>query len=804
MLRNYFLIAWRNMLRNRVFSLINILGLATGVACCLLIAIYVWHEYSYDRFHPDLDQLYWVCQENAESPGYRWSNSAPIMGEMLIRDIPEVESMLRLHYKGGLVHTQDNQEEAFQVDEIAYVDSNFFQFLGFELLQGDPEQVLHEPNQVVITQSLARKLFDQEDAVGQILTVEDKYSYQVSGIMADVPDNSSLELSLLVSWNTLDMVYGNDITDSWWWPPTNVLVRLTPEADLASLNGGRLADFVQQYREADNHIFPHFRAFKDIRLYGFSEEGEGVAEYVSLFSIVALIILLIACINFMNLSTARSAGRAREVGVRKVVGANRSMLIQQFMGESFLITSISVFLGLGMAELLMPVFNQLANLSLSIPWGHPLLWLGVLSLALLVGVLSGSYPAVFLAQFRPVQVLKASLNLKVGGSRMRQGLVVSQFVIGITLIICTLMIWRQHQYMMKKSLGFDRELLLNISVKNNQDRYKLDVLEAQLEKIPFVERATPTSWAGYAQYMINFPVQVENQKQEMQDQEGINIIYTDYDWLQTVGGKIIQGRNFSEEFGTDQEQAFLVNRAMLKRLNDTSLLDRRARLYYTEYGKVLYEKKGKIVGVIEDFHTQNLRSEIAPMIVGLAKDFEQGFYFSNVAVRLSPGDHREQVKAIEMAWQESFPNRPFEYEFVEEAISEAYQQEAELGRILTAFTCLAIFIALLGLLGLAAFTAQLRTKEIGVRKILGASKQHILYLLNREFTWLVLLALLIALPFAAWLMQGWLEEYPYRAEFSVQPYVLAAAAALGLTWLTVSIHSLRAIYMNPADALRDE
>ncbi len=805
MLRNYFLTAWRNLLRNRIYSLINLLGLATGVACCLLIGIYVWHEYSYDRFHPDLDQLYVVCQESSENPGYRWNNTAPIMGEMLIKDIPEVQEMVRMHSKGGLVRVgEGDQSETYQLDGIQYVDSNFFSLFGFELLEGNPEEVFNQPNQVVLPQSLAQKLYGSEEVIGKHLQVDDRWTLQVSGVMADVPDNSSIDFDMLVSWTTLGSVYGGLNFNSWWWPPTQVYVRLHPQAPLAELNHTRLPDFVAQYREANNTLVPSFQPLADLHLHGVSDTDEGAMRYVSLFSLVAIIILLIACINFMNLSTARSARRAREVGVRKVVGASRGMLIQQFLGESFLVTSMAVLLGLGLAELFIPLFNNLAGMDLSIPWQEGRLWLGILTLTALIGFLAGSYPAVFLSQFRPIQVIKASLNLKVSGSGLRRGLVVAQFVISISLIICTIIIWQQHQYMLTKSLGFDKTQLINVSMKNIQDRHRLEVLEANFEAIPGVERATPASWAGSAWYMIQFPVEVADANGQMQALEWGNIVYTDYDWLQTIGVDLVAGRNFSEEFSTDIDQAFLVNESMLRYLNDSSLIGRNARMYYSEFGEVLYEKKGQIVGVFKDFHTEDLHSEITPLMVALANPSEVGNYLTNVAVRLRPGDHREQLAALQTAWQETFPNQPFDYVFVEDRLREAYEQEEQLGQILTAFTVLAIFIALLGLLGLAAFTAQQRTKEMGVRKILGASKQHILLLLNREFTWLVLIALLLSVPLAFWLMQGWLEEYPYRIEISVLPYAVAGLSALLLTWLTVSIHSLRAAWRNPADALRDE
>jgi putative ABC transport system permease protein len=804
MLRNYFLIAWRNLLRNRVYSLINILGLATGVACCLLIALYVWHEYSYDRFHPEAERIYLVAQQEGEDPEARFGNTAPIMGERLQADLPEVEAIVRQVGNGGLVRALGQaQEDPFRVDGINYVDSNFFQFFNFELLRGDPRTALLAPNQVVLTETWREKLFGEADPMGQMIEVDDRLTYQVAGVVADPPDHSTLQFDLLVSWPTIYAAYRTESFESWWWPATYTYARLTPQAPIAELNQTRLREFVQPYRGENNSFYPHLRRLPDLHLYGLS--GEGAMRYVSLFSIVAVILLLIACVNFMNLSTARSARRAREVGVRKAVGASRGNLIRQFLGESFLITFIAVLLGLALAELLMPVFNELSGLELSLPWLRWQLWLGLLGVVILVGLIAGSYPAIFLSQFRPVQVLKASLNLKVGGSRLRQGLVVSQFVIGITLIISTLIIWRQHQYMLTKSLGYDQSQLLNVEVKKPQSRLRLDVLTTELEAMEEVASAVPASWDGSASYPINFPVQVEQADGRMQRISGTGLVYTSYDWVETLGINLLEGRDFSEEYGTDAEQAFLVNEEMRRRMGDTSLMGRTVRASYAEFGQVLYEKSGRVVGTFEDFHVRDLRNEIQPMVVVIAAtEQEKGNYLGNVSVQLEPGNHREQLAAIKAKWREIFPNQPFEANFAAEKIEDAYRQEERLGNVLTAFTVLAIFIALLGLLGLAAFTAQQRTKEIGVRKILGASKQHILLLLNREFTLLVGVALLISAPLAYWLMQSWLEAYPYRIEFAAWPYLVGGLSALLLSWLIVSGYSLRAVYMNPADALRDE
>ena len=805
MLRNYFLIAWRNLLRNRVYSLINILGLATGVACCLLIALYVSHEYSYDRFHPEAERIYLVAQQEGDDPQNRFGNTAPIMGDRLQADIPEVEAVMRQSSRGGLVEPVNQPGfTPIRADNVHYVDSNFFQFFGFELLRGDPQTALLDPNQVVLTEKWAQKLFGDADPMGKMIQLDDRYTFQVTGIVEDIPSNTVMGFDMLVSWPTMYEVYHTESFDSWWWPATYTYARLTPNPPLEELNQERLRDFVQVYRSENNKFFPYLRAMPDVHLQGL-KPGEGAMRYVSLFSLVAIILLLIACVNFMNLSTARSARRAREVGVRKAVGASRGNLIRQFLGESFLITFIAVLLGLGLTELLMPIFNDLSGLELSVPWLQPELWLGLLLVTVLVGLVAGSYPAVFLSQFRPVQVLKASLNLKVGGSRLRQGLVVGQFVISITLIISTLIIWRQHQYMLTKSLGYDQSQLLNVQVKNSGNRLRLDVFAEELEALESVASAVPSSWNSSASYPVNFPVQVEQADGNMPQVSGTGIIYTSYDWVQTLGIELKAGRDFSPEFGTDPEQAFLVNEEMLRRVGDTSLVGRKVRASYAEFGEVLYEKIGRVVGTFEDFHVRDLRSEIQPMLVCIAANQqERANYLMNVAVRLQPGNHREQLAAVEAKWREFFPNQPFEAAFVQDGIEDAYQQEKRLGNVLTAFTVLAIFIALLGLLGLAAFTAQQRTKEIGVRKILGASRQNILLLLNREFTVLVIIALLLSAPLAFWLMQGWLEEYPYRIDFAAWPYLMGGLSALLLSWLIVSGYSLRAVYMNPADALRDE
>ena len=804
MIRNYIKIAFRNIWRNKVYSTINILGLAVGIASCLLILLYIQFEYGFDRFHRDSDRIYRVFQQFGEDNSKRMTSSGGQMGPAMVKDFPEIESYVRMHRKTSMVQTElDGEMRIFEEKQFAFVDSQFFQFFNFDLLVGNPSKVLTQPFQLVISQSAAKKYFGNIDPIGKTLTIDKRFSYTISGIMEDMPSQSHFRYGLVAPISSMMQFYGIDDFYSWWWPATYTMVKASPEADLSTISENRLNTFIRNYREADNEVVPRLQALTDVRFHGLYGD-DGSAAYVYMFLSIAFVVLLIACMNFMNLATARSAARATEVGIRKVVGARRRNLVSQFLGESLVITAISIVLGLAIAELLLPVFNSLAGLDLYISWSNAYLWLSIMGILIGVGLMAGSYPALYLSSFIPLKVLKSGSGNPQGGKKMREGLVVLQFVISVSLIICTIMIYRQHQFMLNKSLGYDHSQLLSIKLSESAVKQKYPALKTSLLSIPQIKQVSASSWTPGDNNVYDIPAYLEQDNGEMKFLDERGILYVGHDFFETLGLELVDGRWFSPEYTADSSYAYVVNKEALKYMGEGPYLDRKVSISYGEYGQTLYEKPGKIVGVIEDFHSVDLRTPIRPYLITLATKTEINEIFATCLVRLEPGDVQATLTQIRNNWEELFGELPLEISFPNEKIAAAYQHESQLGNILASFAILAIFIACLGLLGLAAFTAQQRTKEIGIRKVLGASAPNIMLLLNRRFTLLVLISLLVSFPLAYYLIDLWMEDYPYQVGFSLWPFVLAGLSALMITWLTVGFQSLKAALIDPVLALRYE
>ena len=804
MLRNYIIIAFRNIWRNKVYSLINILGLAIGIAACLLILLYVNFEYGFDRFHKDGDRIYRVFQQFGDDASSRMTSSGGQMGPMMVKDFPEIESSVRMHRKNARIQLeQEGEIKIFKENLFAFADSQFFDFFSFELLQGNPATVLNKPFQLVISRSAAEKYFGDTDPIGKTLNIDKRFDYTITGIMEDMPTQSHIRYEMVASMASLFQFYNIRDFASWWWPATYTFVKAHPQADIKQISEERLKSFINQYREADNTINPRLQALHEVRFQGlFGDDGS--ASYVYMFFSIALVVLMIACMNFMNLATARSAKRATEVGIRKVVGARRGNLISQFLGESLVITLISIILGVGLAELTLPLFNQVAGLDLKMEWAHPFLWISLVGILIGVGLLAGSYPALFLSSFKPLKVLKGGKSSAKGGRKLREGLVVMQFVISVSLIICTIMIYRQHQYMLSKSLGYDQSRLLTLQMNESAVVENFSALKTSLLSIPQVEHVTRSNWKPGDNNLYDIPAQIEYDNGEMKYLEERGILYVGQDFFETLGLELQQGRWFSPEYVADTGFAYVINEKALEHMGEGPYLDRKVSISYGEYGNTLYKKDGKVVGVIKDFHSVDLRMPIRPYLITLATKGEANNNISYCLVRLKAGDMRPAIERISQSWEELFGPIPLDLSFPEEDVAATYAHESQLGNILAAFAILAIFIACLGLLGLAAFTAQQRTKEIGIRKVLGASAPNIIMLLNRRFTLLVLISLVVSFPLAYYLIDIWMEDYPYQVAFSLWPFVLAGLAALGISWLTVGFQSLKAALLDPVLALRYE
>ena len=802
MLSHYLTIAFRNLVRNKAYSIINILGLAIALAACLMIGLYIRYETSFDQFHKGSENIYRVVQQWGDDNGNRMAVSGAPMNQNLLKDFPEIEEGVRIHYKSSLLEVNENGNSDFYREEkLVYGEENFFDFFSFELLEGEAATVLNKPNTIVLTESVAQKYFEDENPVGKTIMLDETYPLTITGIMKDVPAQSHVQFELIVSYSTLAQVYGMTEFTSWWFPAFYSYVKVHPETDIEALNEDKLKTFISQYREEGLNIYPRLQPITDIRLHG-NPAGEGTFAYVIVFLSISIFVLLIACMNFMNLSTARSATRALEVGVRKVVGAQRGNLIRQFLGEAFLVCLIAMMIGLGIAELILPMFNEMAGLELMMPWNEPVLWLGLGAFVILITFLAGTYPAFFLSRFNPIQVLKSKSSMSDRGSWLRKGLVTFQFVVSVSLIVCTLIINNQQQFMLSRSLGFEKENILNVSLKDNKVKAGLEAFKQKLLQQPQIKAVSGSNWVPGTTFISTMPAQLQNETGEMEDFTG-SVLYVDHDFLDVMNIPLADGRFFSRDFTTDGTEAFLINQKALEKTG-TAAMDKRARIYYAEYGNVIFEKKGEVIGVLEDFHYYDLHREVGPVLITLSDPSQKGQNFTDCLIRTHPGDTREVVATIEKIWKETFPSRPFEFAFANEKLNQAYETEMRLGGIVSAFTFFAIFIACLGLLGLAAFTAQQKTKEIGIRKVLGASTKNILILLNKEFTWLVLFSLLIAFPVSYFLMDYWLQDYPYKIGFSVVPYFVAFLATMVITWMTVGTFALRAAFSNPVEALRYE
>ncbi|MFC5410291.1 ABC transporter permease [Larkinella bovis] len=806
MLRNYFKIAWRNLIRNRVFSVINIVGLAIGLATCLLISLFVLDELSYDRFHEKADRMVRVVFRGTVQGGkMNEAHVMPPVARTLQADYPEVEEATRLRV-GGQPQLRVG-DQLFQEERMAFADSNFFQVFSFPLLQGDPKTALTQPNTVILTQPTALKLFGRQQVLGQTIRVKGSDTpLTVTGVMAEIPTNSHFHFDLFISMASLP----DAKSPSWMTSEFFTYLVLQKgydykklEAKLPQVTEKYMAPQIEKafgmpytlFRQKGNDLGLFLQPLTAIHLYSdsaYQMEPSGNIQYVYLFGAVAVFVLLIASINFMNLSTAGASKRAKEVGIRKVMGSIRLELAFQFLIESILLTAISLVVALLLVYAALPLFNTLSGKALtfnlvSAPWLLP----GVLLFGVLVGVLAGSYPAFFLASFKPVAVLKGRFSSGKSSISLRSGLVVFQFFIAILLMIGTTVVYRQLDYIQHKNLGYDKEQVLVLS-NTWALGPKAEVFRDLLLQDP---RVVNVSHSGYIpagpSNNNNFMVYGDNNSTQIVKTLRYDI---DYDYIATLGMKMVAGRNFSKAFGTDSTGILL---------NETA-----ARLFgwhekalghtITHLDREGISPTYRVIGVVKDFHFRSLHEKISPLVMVLAKT--PGTMIVKVKTREMTG----LLASVKKQWDSFKPEQPFSYSFLDERFMQTYEAEQKIGKILGIFSGLTIFVACLGLLGLATFTAEQRTKEIGVRKVLGASVGSIVGLLSREFVKLVLIAIMLASPLAWYAMNKWLQAFEYRIAIEWWMFVLAGLLATIVALLTISFQSIKAALMNPVKSLRTE
>jgi putative ABC transport system permease protein len=811
MLQNYLKLALRNLKKQRGFAAINILGLALGLTCCLLIALWVIDELSYDSFHTKSDR---ICRIDSDIKfggieSHVVGAPAPL-GIVLLKDYPQIESQCRLR-SFGAIQVRLGQDLLAENDCV-FADSTFFKLFSFPLMSGNPNTVLSQPKTVVISEKVAKKYFSNSNPIGQTLTFEKKDNiYQVSGIMQDMPENGHLKLDFLISMSTLlesqeDAWLSSNFHTYALFKEGMKMSDFTPELPkiVARYMGPQAEQMMhtswQEILSSGTRFDFKIVPLKDIHLKTGGVTGNlrpcGNLELVWIFSVIALFILVLAVVNFMNLSTARSSMRAKEVGVRKALGSQKVQLVGQFLTESLLVSSIAFCISLVLAALLLPSFNQLANKEIAFDFLHRPWFLGILVVfSSLIGVLSGIYPAFVLSGFRPIKVLKGELTGGVGGKMLRSSLVTFQFTTSIILVVGVLVVYRQLDFIQHKNLGYNREQVLILNgTQSLGDKAK--ILRNEILQLPQVENSTITGFLPTGGNSNNNGF-FKDKNMSVENAISLNDWKVDAGYIPTLDIKLSAGRNFREGAPADSN-AIIINQSAAKMLGFDNPIDQ--ELYTVTVSDMSKQQLStwKIIGVIEDFNFENLRNSVEPMVL-VQSDFP-----GNISFRLKKGDIQQTLSQIQGVWTKISPDIPFDYEFMDEQFNQMYHSESRTGLLALLASGIAIFIACLGLFALAAYTAERRKKEIGIRKVLGASIAGITGLLAKDFLKLVLIAIFIASPIAYYFMQQWLADFAYRIDIQAWMFVTAGFAAVLIAFLTVGFQSVKAALANPVKSLRSE
>lgn len=799
MLKNLLKIAIRNILKDKTYSAINILGLTIGITCSMFLLMYILDELSYDRYHKNADNIYRIVS-NIKEPdnAFTWAVAQIPLGEELRDNYPEVQNVVRFFGTGRTQYK--NGDKQFYEEDLYLADSTVFDMFTYTFIDGDAATALDNPFSMVVTEKMAKKYFsDMQSVVGQSLQNLQGEEFKITGLIKDVPPNSHFKFDGLISRNTRPQFQGG-----WGNFGVSTYVQLPAGYDLSRM----YASFDKIIKEKVNPIFEQYnikvqyelQRMPDIHLYSKiqdeAEEG-GDISYIYIFGAIAVFMLIIACINYMNLATARSANRAKEVGVRKVMGSQRLQLITQFITESVVLALIALATSLVLIYALLPGFNSLSNKELPFTYILQLpVLLSLVGIMLFVGVVGGSYPAFYLSGFNPVSVLKGKLAARGGTVVFRKILVVFQFAISVFMLISTLIVFDQLQYLRNKDLGFDKERVIRLNLSGRELQQKGPVLAERLKQSPEVAGVGMASNSP-GQNIGKLLFKVEDNEGKMTDR-GVDLFNADFDFVKSMGMEIVQGRDFSRDIISDTTYAVLVNEAMVKRMAWSNPLGKKFVLEGAGPNNTDIEKR--VVGVVKDYHQNSLYSVIEPLMIVLDKNGRLMF------VRTAEGDVRKSLAAIEKAWKEIFPDNPFEANFLDQDFNSQYKADEKRSQIFTIFSGLTVTIACLGLLGLAAFTTEQRTKEIGVRKVIGASVRGLVVLVSKEFFLLVGIGMVLAFPTAWYITDDWLQNFAYRIQLSGEwiTFLASALLAFAITLATVGYHVIRAASANPVKSLRDE
>jgi putative ABC transport system permease protein len=788
MLKTYFKIAYRNLIRHKAYSIINISGLAIGMAASILILLWVQNELSYDRFHKNADQIYRIT---CNASGFKAAVNPAGMPAGLKAQMPEIKNTVRLSHLSTNLFEVGNRK--FEEKRVFYADDTFLQIFSYALAKGDPLTALKRVDGVLITQDMAKKYFGQEDAIGKVLRKDNGGNVVVTGVLANIPANSDLQFDFILPMASIAKT-NNDLKNN-VWDNFNFYSYVQLDKNFVP-TAASLSKFAQQMTRIYHKVQPEMKIefqLQPLTSIHLSQPlqvdlpGHGNVQYVRIFFIVAILILVVACINFMNLATARSARRAKEIGLRKVAGAIRGQLIIQFLGESLLISFFALLLALALVWLFLPLFNNLADKKLAIDFLNGKLWLSLLGIALVTGLVSGSYPALFLSGFNPVKVLKGNMKSMGGNLLFRNGLVVTQFIVSILLLIGTVTIYNQLKFIKNRNPGFEKDNLLYMPMTGDMWN-KQQALKSELKQNPLTSNFTVIS--DLPTNLISGTLSVDWVGKDPRSQVVIPSMDVSEDFIQVFKMKMLSGRSFSTSFKADSNN-FVVNERML------SIMGLKTA---TAVGKSLTFQgtKGNIIGVVKDFNFKPIQQSIEPLVLRLNK------YGGIVIVRTVPKSTEATIKALAKISEQLNPAYPFKYDFLDQDLASMYKGEQQMGSIFNLFALLAIFISCLGLYGLSAFMAEQRTKEIGVRKVLGASVLNVVYLLSTGITRLILVAIAMAIPLSWYAVDSWLASFAYHISVGWVVFVVASLAALIIAWLTVSYESIKVAIVNPIKSLRTE
>lgn len=797
MWKNYLKITLRNLWRKKLYAIVNILGLATGLICAVLLYLYVQDELSFDHYHQNADNV------------YRIESDLQIPDKVInIGAVPGLVATELKKKQAGVVQTariNDIEPKILQIGKqkfhqkgLFYADPSIFKVLTFKSLSGNLHKALEAPYSIVLNQTLATKFFaSSKAAVGKTIILDDDVRYTVKGVIKDVPKNSHFQPRALISISTYKKT--NKYFEKWNSSNCITYVKLNPQTQPKAVEKTLATIYSQNMvfgKKNTTHRTMYLRPVKDIHLYSKTENDYAITgniQVVHSFTAIAVLILLIACANYMNLATARSVERAKEVGIRKVVGSHRNQLVLQFLAEAVLLSLLALVVSLSLLEVVLPGFNQLTGKELTMNYrDQPLRIVGLVVITLCTGLVSGSFPAFMLSSFKPSQVLKGKFSHSKRGNKVRKGLVVLQFCISLIMIVGTLAVYRQMQYVKSKNHGFDKEQVLSLNIMEDYALKKFPVLQQKLLQSPGITAVSGAS-SSIADNSFNESGMLIEQRDGEKQRYSVQHYWVDKDYIAAMGMKLAAGRSFDPTKSSDYKKAMIVNEALVRKAGWRKPIGKKIKFRSVER---------TVIGVIKDFHLESLYKPIAPIALRLTPEDHSETYYAHLKVR--PQNMSQTLAYVKQVWQSVYPNYPYNGEFLDQRFALAYQADQKRGKTFLMFSILAIFIACLGIFGLASFTARQRVKEIGIRKVLGASVIQILTMLSGGFVRLVLISSLIAFPLAYYFMNQWLQNFAYRTSIHWSIFALAVLATLFITLLTVSVQSLRTARVNPVDVLKDE